>query len=255
MVGSPPKTFPPGTPGDGHSIRVKRIRALRALDGSDAETAEHQKRLEADGDLFDRLMLGGFEGPEFERFRTELAAYALGVLTPWIRTGRIVQRCVDYGGRCPELVDRARSDEASTDIAVETVAKALIYFRNRVLAKGKWNRVDGATLRTFFIGACIFCFRNAYRDWRRLDLRTRPSRPSPFDPPLLELVDERPSQDPERRVGARRRLDRLLRTVGDETRTAVVMDAAGSTYEEIAAELGSTVRAVDSRLYRFRQRR
>src|SRR5882724_2452447 len=42
-----------------------------------------------------------------------------------------------------ELVASARSDDASLDLAVDTVALALRYFRDAVLAQGKWDRTAG----------------------------------------------------------------------------------------------------------------
>jgi DNA-directed RNA polymerase specialized sigma24 family protein len=252
MAGSPPQKLPPGTPGGGHSI--ERNESLRTLEGPDVDSPEHQQRLKADGELFDRLMWKGFAGGEWEAFRRALTEYALPVLRVWIRRGEVGRQCARYGCPCGEVVASARSDEASQDLAVDTIAYALPYFRDSVLAKGKWNRAGGASLRTYFIGACLFHFRNVYRDWRRLDRRMRVAGPERAEPTFESVVDEHASRNPERSVIATDQLEHLLEGVDNDTCAAVVMDAAGSSYDEIAAELGTTVKSVDARLYRFRSR-
>jgi DNA-directed RNA polymerase specialized sigma24 family protein len=152
------------------------------------------------------------------------------------------------------LVASARSDEASQDLAVDTIAAALQYFRDSVLTKGKWNCESGASLRTYFVGACIFHFRNAYRDWRRLERRMRVARHERGEPTYGVVADGHTSQNPERNVSATRELQELFDGVDNVTRAVVVAEAAGASYQEIADKLGTTVRAVGARLDRFRAR-
>jgi hypothetical protein len=220
---------------------------------SEVATRESEQQLEADGALFDRLMWQGFAGKEWEAFRTPLTQYSLRVLGPWIKSGRIVRKCAEHNCPCLPLVPAARSPEACSDLAVETVANALVYFRDEACVKAKWDRTRGATLRTYFIGACLFSFRNVYRNWLRLRRRVSPSTPGreELDP---DLVDDHPDHNPERSATAKLQAAALLAKVDDTTRAVVILDADGASYEEIAAELGTTPRAVDSRLYRLRKR-
>jgi hypothetical protein len=61
--------------------------------------------------------------------------------------------------------------EERFDLALENVAEALRFFRNRVLHAGRWSFDGGATVTTFFVGACLPAFPNVFRRWRVAELK------------------------------------------------------------------------------------
>jgi len=122
-----------------------------------------QRRL-ADHALVKELAAAGFEGPVFDVAVTEFASYAIAVLMAWMRTGEIFGKCKAKG----RPVSGSTSDWSRDDrleIAVETTARALKYFLGEVLVPGKWDHSRGATLKTFFVGACLLQFPNEYDRW------------------------------------------------------------------------------------------
>jgi len=44
-------------------------------------------------------------------------------------------------------------------------ARGLRYFIGEVLKPGKWDYRRGATLKTYFIGACLLQFANVFHLW------------------------------------------------------------------------------------------
>ncbi len=76
----------------------------------DFEQSEASRRLEvltADQDLVTRLGLQGYEGREYEIFRTELAKYGLDVITGWLIRAVIFAKCKErgFGGLPPPPPD------------------------------------------------------------------------------------------------------------------------------------------------------
>lgn len=69
-----------------------------------------------------------------------------------------------YGGlrQCPESW---LDDDTIVELAGETVAAALRYFKFKVLMANKWNAAKGASLATFFVGQCKRQFANVYDRW------------------------------------------------------------------------------------------
>src|ERR1700678_3823355 len=102
-----------------------------------AREAAHVERLAADIELINRLMWGHYRGPEWEVFRRALAEYGVAVLVKWTLNGRIFIECKRSGfGELPRWRHRDRDD--AVGIAGETVARALVFFRNRVLIPALW---------------------------------------------------------------------------------------------------------------------
>lgn len=132
---------------------------------SDTYEARRMAQLEADVDLVTRLMFGGFTGQDWDKCAERLVGYGLMVITAWVITGRIIQRCHEKGYGPLEPSSSIRNQDAADELAGETVAVALKKFRDTVLARGKWDPNKGASLRTFFIGQCLIRFPNIYRHW------------------------------------------------------------------------------------------
>ena len=82
----------------------------------------------------------------------------------WIATKIIFERCKEKGFGL-SILDRQFTQEEIEGLANYTVAMALRYFRTKVLMKRRWDPTKGASIRTFFVGQCIFQFPNIYREW------------------------------------------------------------------------------------------
>lgn len=215
--------------------------------------AERLGRLEADFDLVTTLALGGFTGPDWEYFATEVARYGLAVIGGWMRGGLIYERCRARGYGVP-LLERPFTDDEIVELSGETVAKALVHFRADVLMKGRWDYRRGASLKTYFIGQCLIRFANVYRRW--FGNEARQSRSDLTDPTLDNLDHWGSAADaPDRQAVAG-----IMSTVAmagiknPKVRKAMFMTAEGRTQAEIGVELGVTEKAVERMLANERKR-
>jgi hypothetical protein len=176
------------------------------------EEARQLDRLVADQDLVTRLGLQGFQGPEYDVFATELAKYGLAVIRGWLFRRVIFAKCRERGfGGLPEPpADALRDRDTVEELACETVAVALVHFRDDVLLVGRWVSSGGATLKTYFIGQCLIRFPNVYRRW----LREVPREPA-VDPHQVPALDESTVDGPERQTLDRVEVRRLLGHIDD----------------------------------------
>lgn len=127
-------------------------------DDADAARYNLHQRLE-DRALLAELGYETFDGPKYEVFATAPVGYALPVLRSWLRRGLIYQYCAEKG-RSVKVTEFQRAHfEADGDdrieIAIETAARALVSFREHALIQCKWTWEGGATLKTYYIGACL----------------------------------------------------------------------------------------------------
>lgn len=214
-----------------------------------AREAESLERLAADVELVNRLMWAQYEGLEWRLFRRALAQYGVPVLCKWILSGRIFSECATKGfGRLPR---RRRDRDDALGIAGETVARALPYFRDRVLIPGVWDAARGASVRTYFIGACVLHFPNVYTrslgsEWllNRLDQ-------SGEGDAIFALADRDRFSRPDARV----ELVSDFRAIGDpQTQEIVLRRAAGYSHKEIATQLRTSAKAVELRLYHLHRK-
>ncbi|MFI6225295.1 sigma-70 family RNA polymerase sigma factor [Nocardia salmonicida] len=125
--------------------------------------AENLARLEADAELVRMLQLGQFSDHVWNPVAEELARYGLAVLQSWIRSHTIFAKVKTKTGWGLPILDGWPDAETAEQLATDTVVNALNYFRDKVLAAGKWDPTRGASLRTYFIGQCLFQFPNLYR--------------------------------------------------------------------------------------------
>lgn len=236
--------------GDRNLDEEARRKAARAI--------ESLTRRQRDLEKINDLALGGFEGPDYEMFAGELAAYAYTILASWMRRGLIYKHCADrgrpVGATETERAELAADLDQCEELAMETAAVSLTFFRDRVLLRRRWDVTAGATIATYFVGACLLQFPNVFRRWRRERQRWR-------DALAWEAIDQGasrglggdPGQDPQNVVvGTTTVMDELNR-MPKELRNAVALVLDGHTYAEVAAMLGTTPRAIEGRLYRYRQ--
>jgi DNA-directed RNA polymerase specialized sigma24 family protein len=214
-----------------------------------AREAEPLDRLSADIELINRLMWAGYDGPEWRLFSTALAQYGLAVLFKWTLSGRIFVECERKGLR--RLLRRKHHDRDDVlGIAGETVARAFLFFRDRVLIQGVWKPELGASLRTYFVGACILHFPNEYR--RVLGGERLGERYVQLEDEALLLCPDSHFSRPD----ARAELISDFHAIRDpKTRDIVLLKADGYAEQDIAGMLGTSRKAVETRLYRLHRRK
>lgn len=127
-----------------------------------------QLALQADGKLVECLAKQHFDGSAWDMFANELARYALPVLTAWLRDGRLTRTLAERGlpGVNPEYLDR----EDAQSLIIDAISRAVPSMRTS-LQECRWDPAKGASLRSYFVGACIYQVPNLYRAHRRASRR------------------------------------------------------------------------------------
>ncbi|MEJ3742792.1 ECF-type sigma factor [Actinomycetes bacterium KLBMP 9797] len=209
-------------------------------------------RYAGDAALYKRLAHAGHQGPEYELFLLELARYGLAVITAWLRSGVIFAKAASLGrpARRPlGLAELAEDDH--TAIADLAVTYGLRLFIKTTFKEAQWRPDGGASLKTFFIGACLLTFSNALKAWR--PDRTLQEVPTEH----VEVPLNGHAVDPCDTVITRLSAVESLNDIQDEiNRKIVLAKSQGLTHKEIADKIGGglTERAVEMRLSRIRQR-
>jgi DNA-directed RNA polymerase specialized sigma24 family protein len=132
------------------------------------------------------------------------------------------------------------------------------FFREKVLRAGAWDPTRGATIKTYFMGACLFQFPNVYQSWQA-ECRRWDSLPvvSIDDLDIPELLYQVPgTDDTENRVIARDQLQRVMAELRDkypDLHQIVEMWMDGYTDAQAAGLLGVTPRTIEGKWHRFRR--
>jgi DNA-directed RNA polymerase specialized sigma24 family protein len=216
------------------------------------DEATEQRR--ADAELVRRLAGEGFSGPAYEQLERRLVGYSYQVLHKWLRSGYIYAVCAErrVRGLPPEGAAESWTLEDREDIVQDTVAEALVTFQRDALRGGGWRADGGASLTTYFMNTCLFAFAHVSRRFQRAE---RCRRQVEDRLGSQRHADEVP--DPAAGVIDGLAITRLLASIDDpRLRLAVSLTCEGYTQAEIAAALGNgtTARAVEGMLHRYRQR-
>lgn len=221
-----------------------------------AEPDGGQGRTAADRKLVEVLGAAGFAGPQFDRFRDELARYAVSVLSGWMYSGYVFQLAAERGmvlrPTAAELDELHRDPSLRQELAVMVVAVALPAFREHALVGGGWRADGGASLTTYFLGACLTVFPNEFRKHRSQRQRWQAQ-----DDSSRKAARSRAAAtgDPADLIAGTMRVQEDLARMDPRTRAIVALRMDGYHHEEIAEMLGETsVRAVEGVLYRWRIR-
>lgn len=216
-----------------------------------AREAESVDRLAADVELIGALMCVQYAGADWLKFREALARYGVAVLCKWILNGQIFRECAAKGFGAIKRRRRVDEDEA-LGIAGETVAHAIQFFREKVLIPAVWDPAKGASVRTYFVGACILHFPNIYRQVQGGErLEGRLVQDDDEGVPHANLADVRRFSRPDEVAELMRHYDRLP---DEETKVMVRERAEGYTDAEIGERLKTTRKAVETRFYRLHRR-
>jgi len=233
------------------SVDPEDLLAVEDDDDPARQAAESLQRRLGDLELRNELAHAGFTGPVWERFANELARYGHAVMMAWLWTNEIFVQC--QARNCsPGPAPPSWTYEDRMSLANDTVTHAIGKFRDRALIAGKWNIAGGASLKTYFIGACVYAFPNYYRKWRteqhRHQLLHRDGLP-------IDVTVPTESADPaDLALKAIRMWEQFDQIPHDRTKTAVLLHAMGYTNNEIAELLQTTSGAVKEMLRRQRQR-
>jgi DNA-directed RNA polymerase specialized sigma24 family protein len=243
-------------------------RALIEDDLNDAEldeartATERLDQLEAERDHVELLRKSGFAGPAYEIFAAALAAYGIPVIRAWIRTHRIYKLSRDYYGRGVACEDDVREHLAThaddrLELALDIVAHGLVFFRCHALDNGKWAPEGGASLKTFFIGACLAVFPNVFRSWlkehdagaRQHAVTVEPTIDTAKLDRLILTHDDDPADVVADRLWFAHELSSMPERVRHAIAAVVLRD---EDYTTIAERLGMTSDALKQMLYRYR---
>lgn len=249
---------------DGEDAGCSEEKALRDA-GETAEQAEAElvpgvpdtadsghrraERLRADLLMVDAVLKEGLGGPRHRYLEDHLIAYAVPVLLSLLYDGRLVSKATQLG-RPPVPADaweRFTPDDRA-EFVQEMVAAALPRFTKVVFEDRRWSPDLGASLKTYFVSACILNFARLQAQWLDDQRSVRPVG--------LELSPGSfpGAPDPAVTVAARDEASRLLRSIPDERLQQVVaLRAVGFTAEDAAREAGLTPKAAEGRLARFRK--
>ncbi|WP_329392662.1 hypothetical protein OHA45_00225 [Streptomyces lydicus] len=207
----------------------------------------------ADARLVHVLAQDGFAGPRYERFEEELARYGISVMRGWMYSGFVFKLVASRGFNLKphdvELEQLARDSDLREELAMMTVARALRSFRERALVGGGWKPEGGASITTYFMGACAYEFPNEFRRHRKEEERWRlgteheaTGEPVPSVHSVAEEV-----------LGNLRVLEDVNGIKNPRARAVVALTIDGYTQEEIRQMLDApTVRAVEALLHRWR---
>ncbi|KMS80353.1 hypothetical protein ACH49_08380 [Streptomyces leeuwenhoekii] len=213
---------------------------------------EHRKAVrEAESAILDILARDEFQGPRWERTTSSLAEYGWLTLVKWLGTGQIFDRCLAIGRRLPHneaaRIVLLHDWDTRFELASDTVLAALPKFRER-LASGQWDP-EQASLTTYFVGALILEFPNIYRRWERGRVLAEKEAP-------LDVMFDAPSAErgPAAHAAAHDEIQRILWTMPPDIRKIVQLRADGYTLAEAAKILGTTTKAIEHRMARWRTR-
>lgn len=231
---------------------------------------ERIAQIEVDRRMVELLASTGFGGERFDRVfpkvSSRLIGYAHPIIGLWLRDGRIFGECLKYRGQISAAAAAAAAAWTEADreeVVLDTIVHAIDFFLEYGLRKGKWDHRRGATLSTYFVGACVCSFIKVCNDrWKQDQLQEAFIRSGPRaeqddsdeDADLVEsLMDQR--MGPEDMAVLRADAASAWSKISDEkVRDVLVLRMAGMTQAAAAGEVGLTAKAVERRLHTQRRK-
>lgn len=146
----------------------------------------------ADQLVVQAILEEGLHGPRHQALEDMLIRYAVPVLRKLVADGRIASRAGRLGrppgspGTLPELAEADREE-----LVRDMVADALPVFTRAVFVEQHWTSARQASLKTYFVNACILQFAQLHRKWLEQRRAVRPAwrsiRPAPGTRPTRRL--------------------------------------------------------------------
>lgn len=182
-----------------------------------------------------------------------LARYSLPVLYSWFADRTVSLRVYRLTGQSLRLHTQLAADrDAVTEIIGTTVAVSLRRFRRGALAGTGWQPHHRASARTYFVGRCLLELPTEYHRFCREYLA-----PGTQLVPLRH-AEQLPSSDPFSRPEdlalAQIITTSVLNSADPRTRHALLGVMYGYPLDDIATAMGTTTKAVEMLLYRYRRR-
>jgi DNA-directed RNA polymerase specialized sigma24 family protein len=206
-------------------------------------------RLDATRLVVERVRRDGPGSQSWDLLAHELAAYGLSVMRAWIRSGAIFTHVREAGWPVTRPPASFTVEEIY-DIAVDTVVSALRLIHKAVF-EGGWSPDHGASLTTYFSGACVRSFPNVYR--RFMVVKRGRDAESPVGLSVDDVLQS-PLSTPFPDVEGAMDLVDVLEGLPQESRDIFVLRARGHSYGEIGAAVGLTESGVAARIMRARTR-
>ncbi|GII85635.1 hypothetical protein Ssi03_36250 [Sphaerisporangium siamense] len=248
---------------------------LVAEDEEESETVR-QARREVDQKIVDRVRKDLEAGNDdlFKRLTNRLLGYALPILSAWVGSREIFGKVntlrqqanrtlVQRGARQMPLIRsnnddwQAWSKDDIDQIVIDLVDEGVTRFRRTVEA-GQWDHSRGASLNTYFIGACLLSFEKVYRRWRKQKRLDRYARGVGLieDLALIEPVFQPAfGRAPESQAVMVDEITRAMATIKDlQVRQLLWYQMQGYTQKDAAALVGLSPKAAEGRLGRIRRR-
>lgn len=236
---------------------------VRKWEGVMKDSTTEQARLQGDRELHAILLRDDFAGPNYREFQNVLIDYGFGVIGAWVRKGTLLTKCREKGVRGlpagqsfrTEGLDQIRQEELTTDI----VADGIIRFDRDSMHAGKWNPRGQASMRTWFIGGCLFSsagnlkrLAEEQREFQqRADLHQQVVRHYPdFDQPLdlaasaVDIADV---------VAGHMIAQEIRDQLNPADLELLELKEEGLSRPEIASRIGTTPKGMDSRWNRIRR--
>jgi RNA polymerase sigma factor (sigma-70 family) len=166
-----------------------------------------------------------------------------------LRTGAMAQACLEKGRPVMFQFDDRRLLTESKDLRDELTAEVLLYAVPLFFDQLQhWRPERGASLTTYFVGACIRMFKSAYSSWaksrERKWINSARLAEAPFDP----------SHAFTEQVAIEETIRQVFALAKPNQRPVLALLYAGYSQVEAAEELGLSPRAVEGRMYQLRRR-
>lgn len=194
--------------------------------------------------------------PACQRLVGELWPYAFKTLKKLLHDDQVPQRLKELG-LCnvkPYWKEDHREaicgdEDVREELAASMIEGGLATFQERVISGDDWDseRTDRAAVPTYFVNGCLLHYPKVYRRWAK----DRIQRAHDMD---LERVAQ-VQQDSSLNIEDRDTVKTLLLQANHQVRPILSMLWLGFDPPEIAEQMQISRSTVDTRLYRYRQRR
>lgn len=240
-----------------HSSPVQRWNGIQEAHSSPDD------HLAGDRELYALLKEERFEGANYEEFKAVLIDYGYGVINGWAREGKLLAECrrKKARGLPPDglLFTESLARERREDLVSDIVVAGIHRFTNDSMRGGKWSPDGSASMKTYFIGGCLFSAVGPLAALAQ-ELREEKQRVELEQEVVQHYLPKQISTDPQisaadfaDAVVDNSHAQELLQRLSPKDRELVEMKDSGLTYRQMASNLETTPKGIESRLKRIRR--